>query len=306
MQDAFVLTARYVVSMDDAATVYSPGCVEIKQGRIASVGSLEDVPQCPERIDYGNAAIIPGLINSHTHAAMSLLRGVADDLPLDDWLANHIWPLETKFLSPEFIRAGSRLAVLEMLKGGTTMFADMYFFEDEVAGAAKDAGIRVLIGEGLLAFPTASAREPNQTFDHILEQAKKYRDDELVGVLVAAHSTYSTSEAQLRRCAQLSAELNLPVQIHCAESKKEVEKCLQKHGKSQVAYLADLGLLNTRNTPRNTQIGLVHLVWPQEGDWEFLKRGNVSVISCPPSNLKLGSGIPPLARYVDEGIRVCL
>lgn len=299
MQDAFVLTARYVVSMDDAATVYSPGYVEIKQGMIASVGNLEDAPQSPERIDYGNAAIIPGLINSHTHAAMSLFRGVADDLPLDDWLANHIWPLEAKFLSPEFIRTGTKLAAVEMLKGGTTMFADMYFFEDEVAAAAKDAGIRVLIGEGLLAFPTASAREPNQTFDHILEQAKKYRDDELVGVLVAAHSTYSTSEAQLRRCAELASDLNLPIQIHCAESKKEVEECLQKHGKSQVAYLADLALLDTR-------INLVHMVWPQEGDWEFLKRDNVSVISCPQSNLKLGSGIPPLARYVDEDIRVVL
>ena len=311
MQDAYVLTARYIVTMDDAGTVHSPGYIELKDARITSVGSLEDAPQSSERIDYGNAAIIPGLINSHTHAAMTLLRGVADDLALDEWLENHIWPLEAKFLSPEFIRAGTRLAAVEMLKAGTTLFADMYFFEDEVAAAAKDVGIRVFIGEGILAFPTVSAKEPDKVFDLIRSQVERYQGDELVSVHIAAHSTYATSEEQLRHCAELAGEFNLPIQIHCAETEKEVKESLARHGRSQVAYLESLGLLDARNTRntrniRNTRINLVHMVWPQEGDWELLKRDNVSVVSCPQSNLKLASGIPPLARYIDEGIGVSL
>lgn len=297
--DRFLLTARYVVSMDEEGTLYSPGYVAIQDSRIKSLGLVDDAPDEGKRIDYGNAAIIPGLINSHTHAAMTLLRGVADDLSLDDWLEGHIWPLEAKFLSPEFVRAGTRLAALEMLKGGTTLFADMYFFEDEVAAAAKDVGIRVLIGEGILAFPTASAKDPNQTFDHIRRQVEKYRDDEFVRVHIAAHSTYATSEDQLGKCVGLSEELNLPIKIHCAESRKEVQESIEKYDRSQVAYLNDLGLLDT-------QIRLVHMVWPQDGDWDLLKRDNVSVVSCPQSNLKLGAGIPPIARYLDEGIRVSL
>lgn len=295
----FLLTARYVVTMDQAGTVYSPGYVELKDGLISSLGPLDKAPRAGKRIDYANAAIIPGLINSHTHAAMSLFRGIADDLSLDDWLGNHIWPLETKFLSPEFVRAGTRLAALEMLKAGTTLFADMYFFEDEVASAAKEAGIRVLLGEGVIAFPTASVRDPDRIFDHIRSQVKRYRADELVNVHIAAHSTYASSEEQLRHCAELAGELGLSIKIHCAESRKEVEECLAKHGRSQVAYLESLGLLDAR-------IGLVHMVWPNDADWELLKRDNISVISCPQSNLKLGSGIPPIARYIDEGIRVSL
>lgn len=297
--DRFLLTARYVVSMDEEGTLYSPGYVAIQDSRIKSLGLVDDAPDEGKRIDYGNAAIIPGFINSHTHAAMALLRGVADDLPLDDWLDGHIWPLEAKFLSPEFIRAGTKLAAIEMLKGGTTLFADMYFFEDEVAAAARDVGIRALIGEGVLAFPTVSAKEPGKVFDHIRRQVEKYRDDELVRVHIAAHSTYATSEEQLRRCADLAREFDLPIEIHCAESRKEVEGSLAKYGKSQVAYLKDLGLLDT-------QIGLVHMIWPQDQDWELLKRDNVSVISCPQSNLKLASGIPPIAHYLEDEIRVSL
>jgi 5-methylthioadenosine/S-adenosylhomocysteine deaminase len=298
MSQSFILTAAYVVTMDGEGTVYSPGYVEIAGNRIKSIGFQKDMPS-GNHVDYGNSAIIPGLINSHTHAAMSLFRGVADDLALDDWLEGHIWPLEAKFLSPEFVRAGTRLAAIEMLKAGTTLFADMYFFEDEVAAAARKAGIRVLIGEGVLAFPTASVKKPDQVFDYIRSQVEKYRDDKLVRVHITAHSTYATSEDQLRECAELSSELNLPIEIHCGETEKEAGDCLAEHGKSQVAYLADLGLLDTR-------IGLVHMAWPHEGDWELLERDNVSVIACPQSNLKLGSGIPPIARYLEKGIRVSL
>ncbi|MCK4334684.1 amidohydrolase family protein [candidate division WOR-3 bacterium] len=296
--DRFLLTARYVVSMDEESNVFSPGYVEIEDKKIKSAGPIDTIPE-GSRVDYGNSAIIPGFINSHTHAAMTLLRGVADDLPLDDWLEGHIWPLEAKFLSPEFVLAGTRLAAAEMLKGGTTLFADMYFFEDEVAEASKETGIRVLLGEGILAFPTASAKEPDKVFDLIRSQVERYQDDELASVHIAAHSTYATSEEQLRHCAELAGEFNLPIQIHCAETEKEVKESLAKHGKSQVAYLESLGLLDAR-------IGLVHMVWPQEQDWSLLKRDNISVISCPQSNLKLASGIPPLARYIDEGIRVSL
>jgi len=298
MANRLLLTARYVVCMDTDGTVFSPGYVKIEDKQIRSAGPIEDIPE-GDRIDYGNAAIIPGLLNSHNHVAMSLMRGVADDLPLDDWLQNHIWPLEGKFVSPEYIHDGTLLSAIEMLKSGTTFTTDMYFFEDDAARACSQAGIRCMIGEGALAFPTASIKDPATVFDVIREQAERYRSDELISVHVAAHSTYATTEDQLVKCAELAKELNLPIQIHCAESKKEVRESLSKHGKSQVAYINDLGLLDAR-------IGLVHMVWPQTGDWELLKRENVSVISCLQSNLKLASGVPPISRYSDEGIRVCL
>jgi len=301
MSQSFILTADYVVTMDGKGKVYSPGYIEIAGNRIKSIGFQKDMPS-GNHVDYGNSAIIPGLINSHTHAAMTLLRGVTDDLPLDDWLEGHIWPLEAKFLSPEFVRAGTRLAAVEMLKAGTTLFADMYFFEDEVAEASKETGIRVLLGEGVLAFPTASAKEPDKVFDLIRSQVERYQGDELASVHIAPHSTYATSEKQLRHCAELAGEFNLPIQIHCAETEKEVKESLARHGRSQVAYLESLGLLDARNT----RINLVHMVWPQEQDWSLIKRDNISVISCPQSNLKLASGIPPLTRYIDEGIRVSL
>lgn len=285
--------------MDEKGTVLSPGYVEIEGNKIKSIGHQSEVPATKERIDYGNAGIIPGLLNSHNHMAMSLMRGVADDLPLDDWLENHIWPLEGRFLSPEYIYDGTLLSVVEMLKSGTTFTTDMYFFEDEVARACTQAGIRCMIGEGAMAFPTPSVKDPGSVFDVIRKQAKTYRSEELISVHVAAHSTYATTEEQLVRCDELAQELDLPVQIHCAESKKEVEESIAKHGKTQIAYLNDLGLLDRR-------IGLVHMVWPQSGDWEHLKRDNVSVVSCLQSNLKLASGMPPIAHYVDEGIRVCL
>lgn len=298
MSKKVVLTARYVVCMDDNGSVYSPGYVEIENTLIKSVGSIEKIPE-GERIDYGNAAIIPGLLNCHNHAAMTLLRGIVDDIPLDEWLNDYIWPLEARFLSPGFIRVGTMLAATEMLKGGTTFFADMYFFADEVAAAARQAGIRALIGEGLLDFPTPSAKDSNQTFDYIRNQSERYCDDELIRVHIAAHSTYATGEDQLRRCAELASELGLPIEIHCGETEKEAKDCLAEHGKSQVAYLADLGLLDTR-------IGLVHMAWPNESDWKLLGRDNVTVIPCPQSNLKLGSGVPPIARYLEKGIRVSL
>lgn len=298
MGDNLILSARYVVTMDGDGTVYSPGYVEVDGMLIKSTGPNESAPE-GKRISYGNAAIIPGLINSHNHLAMSLMRGVADDIPLEEWLQNHIWPLEGKFLSPEYIYDGTLLSAVEMLKSGTTFTTDMYFFEDDVARACKRARIRCMIGEGALAFPTASIKDPDTVFDVIRKQAETYQTDELISVHVAAHSTYATTEEQLVRCAELSKELDVPIQIHCAESKKEVEESLAKRGKSQVAYLGDLGFLDKR-------IGLVHMVWPQETDWELLKKENVSVISCLESNLKLASGIPPMFRYVDENIRVCL
>lgn len=297
--DTHVLTADYVVAMDEEGAVYSPGYVEIDEGKIKSVGQADNAPQSFRQMDYGNAAIIPGLINSHNHVAMSLMRGVADDLPLDDWLEKHIWPLEGKFVTADYVYAGSLLSAVEMLKSGTTLTSDMYFFEDKVAEACVDAGIRCIIGEGAIAFPTPSVKNPASIFDVIRKQAQRYRDEELITVHVAAHSTYATSEEQLIKCAELSKELNVPVQIHCAESKKEVGENIRRHGKSQLSYLNDLGLLER-------PVNLVHVVWPRDGDIQLLKRDNVSVVSCLQSNLKLGSGIPPIARYVDEGIRVVL
>jgi len=297
-ENHLLLKAAYIVTMDAQRSVFSPGYVEIKDDRIVSVGA-EKLPDVACSIDYGNAAIIPGLLNSHNHLAMSLMRGVADDLLLEDWLKNHIWPLEAKFVSPEYVFDGALLSAAEILKTGTTFVSDMYFFEDKVAEACTLAGLRLLIGEGIIAFPTPSVNDPDSIFAIVRDMVARYENNPLVDVQLAPHSTYATSKEQLIKCAKLSAELNLPVQIHCAESQNEAMQALESLGKSQIAYLDDIGLLSQK-------LSLVHMVWPQKGDMELLKRKNISIVSCPQSNLKLGSGFPPIAQYLDEGVRLCL
>lgn len=239
------------------------------------------------------------LVNAHTHAAMVAFRGMAEDLPLMDWLEHHIWPAEAKNLSPKFVYRHTKKAIAEMKKNGIAAFCDMYFFEDEVARAAKELKMHVLIGEGILDFPTASYKNVDEAFGIVEKQLKKYKNDKLVRVAVAPHSIYTVSKENLLRAGKLAKKYKAPIHIHLAETKSEFDDCVEKNGCTPVEYLEKLGLLNNKTI-------LAHCVWVTDKDIEILAKRKVNVVHCPLSNLKLGSGIAPVARMIGKGINVCL
>lgn len=239
------------------------------------------------------------LINMHAHAAMNGLRGLAEDLPLKDWLEKVIWPAEKAKVDPDFAYRESRQAILEMRRNGIAAFADMYFFEEETARAAEELEMAVLIGEGILDFPTPSAATPDEAFARTEMLIGKYADSRFVKVAVAPHSIYAVSEANLIRAKELAAKHGVPLHIHLSETAKEVTDCQEKTGLTPVAYLDRLGLLGPRTIA-------AHCVRVTEEDMDILAERKVLVAHCPLSNLKLGSGIAPVARMLEKGVRVAL
>lgn len=239
------------------------------------------------------------LVNAHTHAAMVAFRGLAEDLPLHDWLEKYIWPMEREKVSPEFVYENTKRAIAEMRKNRICVFAEMYFFENEVARASKEMNMPVLIGEGLVDFPSPSYK----TFEEGLEITKglleKYKDDELVNVSVSPHSIYTVSENNLARAKELAKKYRAIFHIHLAETKKEFSDCKKKNGLTPVEYADRLGLLDEKAL-------LAHCVWLTDRDIEILARTKANVVHCPMSNLKLGSGIAPVKKLIKAGVNVCL
>ncbi len=228
-----------------------------------------------------------GLINSHTHAAMSLFRGLADDLPLQDWLTNHIWPAEQHWVSPEFVEDGSRLAIAEMIRSGTTCFADMYFFADVTAKIAMEAGIRAVIGLIVIDFPTAWANTPDEYFLKAGQVHHKFRNTPLVNTAFSPHSPYAVSEPALLKLNTLAEEMDIPVMMHIHETADEVNQSLKEHGKRPLQRLEELGLLSPR-------LLAVHMTQIEGSELAMLKHYGVHVVHCPQSNLKLASGFCPV------------
>jgi len=239
------------------------------------------------------------LINVHTHAAMVAFRGLAEDLPLQKWLEENIWPAEKQNVTAEFAYVETKKAILEMQKNGIRLFSDMYFFEEEVARAAKEFEMPVVIGEGILDFPTPSAKTPDEAFEITEKLLKKYKNDSLVKVAVAPHSIYTVSKENLIRAKKLAEKYGAPIHIHLAETKKEFDDCLEKNKLTPVAYLDELGLLGEKTI-------LAHCVWVTDEDIAIMAKKKVNVVHCPLSNLKLGSGIAPIAKMLASGINVCL
>ncbi len=209
------------------------GTVAIKDGVIIDIGSthaLKEKYQASKVIDAGNKIVMPGLVNTHTHAAMTLFRGLADDIPLKEWLEQHIWPMEGKRINAGTAVLGAKLAMAEMIRSGTTTFNDMYFFADDVAEAAKQAGMRAVLAEGLLDFPTPSIPEPSEGFAKIEKLIEKWQGDSLVNIAVAAHSPYACSPERLKESSELSKKYGVPLHIHVAETKQEVEDLIARTG----------------------------------------------------------------------------
>jgi 5-methylthioadenosine/S-adenosylhomocysteine deaminase len=239
------------------------------------------------------------LVNAHTHAAMVAFRGMAEDLPLEKWLNEYIWPAEKEQVNSDFIYEKTKEAILEMKRNGIRIFSDMYFFEDRVAEAARELGMNVVIGEGILDFPTPSAKNPAEALEITEKLLIKYRNDPLVKVAVAPHSIYAVSEKNLIKAKKLALRYNAPLHIHLAETKNEFDECLKKTGLTPIAYLNKLGILDEKAL-------LAHCIWVTDEDLNIMTEKKVNVIHCPLSNLKLGSGIAPLEKMLARKINVCL
>lgn len=250
-------------------------------------------------VDCGNHALLPGFINSHTHAAMNLLRGIADDLPLKPWLEEHIWPAEARWLSEPFVHDGSLLAIAEMLRGGTTTFNDMYLFPEVTALCVQQAGIRAAIGLIVLDFPTPWAQNADEYISKGLALRDELDSDGLISVALAPHAPYTVANAPLQRIATLANELDIPIHIHLHETADEISAAKETGNQRPLARLDELGLV----TPN---LQAIHLTQVNESETALLTERRVNVVHCPESNLKLASGICPASSLIDAGINVAL
>jgi len=242
---------------------------------------------------------LPLFVNAHTHVAMVAFRGMAEDLPLQVWLEKHIWPSEAKYVSPKFVYENTKKAIREMKKNGIGAFCDMYFFEDEVAKVAKEMKINVLIGEVILDFPTPSAKNAGIALGITERLLKKYKNDPYASVAVAPHSIYAVSRETLIKCRDLAKKYNVPIHIHLAETKFEFNECKRKNKCTPVEYLDRLKILDDKTI-------LAHCVWVTDKDIDILAKRKANVVHCPLSNLKLGSGVAPVAKMIARGVNVAL
>ncbi len=298
----FLITARWVVPVEPAGTVLEQHAVAVRDGRIEQIlPSAEAVAQLAgyERVALPDHVLIPGLVNAHTHAAMSLMRGMADDLPLERWLQEHIWPAETQHVSPRFVRDGTELACAEMLRGGITCFNDMYFYPEAALEAAAAAGMRAALGLIVIDFPTVYASDPADYLRKGLALRDRSRDQPLVSFCLAPHAPYTVSDAAFRQVATLAAELDLPVHVHVHETESEIERSLAEHGVRPLERLRRLGLLG----PGLIAVHAVHL---EQDEIQLLARHGCSVAHCPSSNLKLASGFAPVHAMLKNNINVAL
>lgn len=298
----WVITARYIVTVNSEHRIIENGALAVLNGKIQAIGTATEINrrfQPKARLDRPDALIAPGLINTHTHAAMSLLRGIADDRRLQDWLENYIFPAEAKNVTPEFVRWGTRLACLEMLLSGTTTFTDMYYFEEVVAEVAKAAGMRGVLGETVIGFPVADAKTPADALARTAKFLDTFGTDQLIVPAVAPHAIYTNSAETLQAARALADRFHAPLVIHLAETKKELDDSIAKNGLSPVAYLDSLGVLTGRTIA-------AHGVWLSDADIAILKSRNVGIAHCPSSNMKLASGAAPIVKLLAAGVNVGL
>src|SRR5512132_3093280 len=246
---ALVITNGIVVTMDDSRRVISPGAVAIDKGAIVAVEPARAVARAfraRDTIDAKGAVVLPGLINTHTHAPMVLYRGLADDLALMDWLQKYIFPAEAKTVSPEFVRTGTRLAALEMIQSGTTTYADMYYFEEEIAKATREAGLRGVLGQTIIQFPVADAKTPAEGLARTEKFAKQFAADDLITPAVAPHALYTNDADTLKASRALADRLHIPVIIHLSETQDEMKTSDEKYHMTPTAFLESLGFWGPR------------------------------------------------------------
>ncbi len=297
-----LIIADWVIPVIPRNTTLNKAAVAIKEDRIVAVmeadAALEAVDAL-QTLKLPNHVLIPGLVNSHGHIAMSLFRGIADDLPLKVWLEEHIWPLEGQFVSPSFVKDGSMLAIAEMIRSGTTCFADMYFFPEEVAAAVTQTGMRAQLACPVLDFPTPWAKTPEEYISKTTALHDRYRNSEFVHTAFGPHAPYSVADGPLETIRILADELDIPIHMHIHETAQEVETALATDGRRPLQRLEELNFISPR-------LVCVHTTALNEQEMSMLAELGAHVVHCPESNLKLASGFCEVAQLMNRGVNVAL
>ncbi|MBB6366384.1 MULTISPECIES: TRZ/ATZ family hydrolase [unclassified Xanthomonas] len=297
-----LIEAGYVVPIEPHAVVLEDHAVAVRGSEIVAVLPTAEARArfaAARTVSRPDAALLPGLVNAHTHNPMTLLRGIADDLPLMVWLQQHIWPVETAVIGPEFVADGTALAIAEMLRGGTTCANENYFFADVQAAVYKQHGFRARVGTVIIDFPTAWAKTSDEYFARACEVHDQWRDDPLVGIAFAPHAPYTVNDANFERVRMLSDQLEVPVHLHTHETAQEIADSLKQYGQRPLARLDRLGLVNDR-------LIAVHMTQLTDAEIHLCAERGVSVVHCPESNLKLASGFCPACALQRAGVNLAI
>ena len=291
-----------VVTMDGSRRVIENGGVAIKSGRIVAVGKANEIDRnyaAREVVNASGKVVIPGLINGHTHVPMVLFRGLADDLDLQEWLTRYIFPAEAKNVTEDFVRVGTRLGLAEMIRGGTTTYCDMYYFEDAIADETYKAGMRGVLGETIIDFPVADNKTNAEAMAYVERFVSHWKGNALIIPAIAPHAPYTVSEDHLKAIRAFSDRTGAPIVTHISETKREVDDSIKAKGASPVDYLNRIGFLNNR-------VIAAHMVWPSEEELGLLKKLGVGIVHNPQSNMKLASGVAPVPEMLKEDLPVGL
>ena len=295
-----MITDATVLTMNAENRVFEQGTVVVKGNKIVAVGGPEIAKQYEATtvLDVDGDIVMPGLINTHTHASMTVFRSLADDVP--DRLHRYIFPLENKMVSRDMVRVGANLANVEMIKGGVTTYADMYYFEDEVAKTVDKAGMRAILGESVIKFPVADAKNADEGIQYAVNFIQQYKNHPRITPAFAPHAPYTNTTEHLQKIAKLSQELDVPVMIHLAETDREQEEIAKRTGgKSPVQYMADIGALNNK-------VLAAHAIMVDEKDIDLLKKYDVGVAHNMSANIKSAKGVAPVTQMLEKGVRVGL
>lgn len=291
-----------IVTMDQDRNMIEDGAIAVKDGKILSIGKARDMRRMPAKqtINAAGKVIIPGLINTHTHIPMVLFRGISDDLDLNDWLTKYIFPAEAKNVDEAFVRAGTRLGLAEMIRGGTTTYCDMYYFEDAIADETKKAGVRGVLGETIIDFPVPDNKTWPAALAYTERFIRKWQNDPLIVPAVAPHAPYTVSKEHLLEARDLSNRLKAPLLIHLAEANTETEFIQQKHqGQRPIEFVEKIGFFNDRTIA-------AHVVQANDAELDLLKKHDVGIGHCPQSNMKLAAGTAPVPAMLRKGLRLGL
>src|SRR5256884_7323484 len=289
-----IIRGGTVVTMDGSRQVIDNGGVAIKEGRIVAVGAAAEMDLnygAREVIDASERIIIPGLINGHTHVPMTLFRGIADDLDLQEWLTKYIFPAEAKNVTEDFVRAGTRLGLAEMIRSGTTTYCDMYYFEDAIADETFKAGMRGVLGETVIDFAVADNKTNEQAMAYVEKFVSQWKGNALIIPAIAPHAPYTVSEDHLKAVRAFSDRTGAPIVTHISETKREVDDSVKAKGASPIDYLNRIGFLGNR-------VIASHVVWPSEEELGLLKKLGVGIVHNPQSNMKLASGVAPVPQML--------
>lgn len=294
-----VIFNAHIITMDAELNIFPHGSILIEDGVIKQISSGLINSESATYTDAKGMFVLPGLINTHCHIPMTLLKGYADDLPLQKWLLEYIFPAEAKYITAENVKVAARLGMIEMIKSGTTCFNDMYFFEDEIGEEAKRAGMRAVVGEAIMDFPTPSFKTVDEGLAISEYLQEKWADDSIIHPVFAPHAVYTCSTETLKKTKACADKYDSLVHIHLSETHKEVEDCFTQHGMSPVKYLNEIGVLGAGTIA-------AHCVWLSEDDIKIMAETQSSISHCPKSNLKLSSGIAQCYNYIQAGVNVSI